>query len=478
MDFRLDNKWIIVLIFLYSTNEFLMGINDIKITVETENYPMFDRQSIHIALLLWGSIFSLIAALCMFMSRNFDREKRRWMLFMLLTCTVLLCSDALAWAFRGGAGMSGYLMVRISNFLVFVMSDTMLFFFHGYTCCYLFAGKDAGEKPPTWRIKAGYLIAVIGVLLVVISQFTNLYYYFDAKNFYHRSPAYIISLIVPMAGMLLDLTLIVQYRENVSREIFVALISYIALPFMGAVALAFYYGISLINIAISISMILMFVTAMEEQNQNLAKKESEATELRISLMMSQISPHFLYNSLNSIYHLCDKNIELAKQAISDFSEYLRHILGSVNRTTPIEFEEELKYVKNYLSLEQMRFDEDLNVLYHIEATNFCVPALSVQPLVENAVKHGICRKEDGGTLILFTKEYEEYFEIVVSDDGVGFDPEKRPEDGKLHVGIENVKQRLEAMCGGTLTIESRPGEGTRVTIRLPKEKKNENTRRR
>lgn len=439
---------------------------------------MFDRQSIHVALLLWGCIFCLIAALCMFMSRNFDREKRRWMIFMELVCAVLLISDAFAWAFRGGRGMTGYLMVRISNFLVFALSDVILFLFHGYICCYLFGEVTDRETLPMRRIRTGYLIPVAGVLLVVISQFTHLYYYFDENNFYHRSPAYIVSIIVSMAGMILELSLLIQYRKNVSREIFISMLSYIALPFVAAVILAFYYGISLINIAISISMILLFVTTMVEQNQNLARKESEAAELRISLMMSQISPHFLYNSLNSIYHLCDKNVELAKQAISDFSEYLRHILESVKCTKPISFGEELKYVKNYLNLEQMRFGEDLNVVYRIETTDFKVPALSVQPLVENAVKHGICQKEDGGTLILSTKEYGDHFEIVVSDDGVGFDPGKKPDDGRIHVGIENVRQRLEAMCGGTFTIESRPGEGTCVTVCLPKEKKDENTCRR
>ncbi len=431
---------------------------------------MFDRQSIHVALLLWGSIFCLIAALCMFMSKNFDRKKRRWMLFMQLTSAVLLISDALAWAFRGGTGMTGYLMVRISNFLVFVLSDVIIFLFHGYTCCYLFGKIKDKKKLPACRMKAGYLIAAAGVFLVIISQFTNLYYYFDAANFYHRSPAYIVSMMAPVAGMILDLSLIIQYRKNISREIFVALVSYIVLPFGATIILIFYYGVSLVNIAISISMILMFITAMVEQNRMLAQKESEAAELRISLMMSQISPHFLYNSLNSIYHLCDKDVELAKQAISDFSEYLQHILGSVKRTKLIGFEEELEYVKNYLRLEKMRFGEDLNLLYHIETTDFCVPALSVQPLVENAVKHGICQKEDGGTLILSTKEYKDHFEIVVSDDGVGFDTKQKPDDGKLHVGIDNVSQRISVMCGGKLTIKSSPGDGTNVTVWLPKKK--------
>ena len=141
----------------------------------------------------------------------------------------------------------------------------------------------------------------------------------------------------------------------------------------------------------------------------------------------------------------------------------------MDRTTPIRFEEELQYVKVYLQLEEMRFAEDLKIQYQIEATDFFVPALSVQPLVENAVKHGICAQEEGGTLIVSSREYEDCFEVTVSDDGVGFDTSKNLSDERAHIGIHNVRQRLHMMCGGTLTIESRPGEGTIATIRLPKE---------
>ena len=92
-------------------------------------------------------------------------------------------------------------------------------------------------------------------------------------------------------------------------------------------------------------------------------------------------------------------------------------------------------------------------------------------LVENAVKHGICRREEGGTLIISTKEYGDYIEVRVSDDGVGFDPEQEKNDGKPHVGIKNVKKRLYTICHGTLIVNSKPGEGTTIIMRLPKENK-------
>ena len=198
------------------------------------------------------------------------------------------------------------------------------------------------------------------------------------------------------------------------------------------------------------------------------QKEKELMESRITLMISQIQPHFLYNSLNSIYHLCDMDAKLAQQAIGDFSEYRHHVLSSLKRTTPVLFEQELHNVKAYLQLEQLRFD-DLKIVYRIETSHFFVPALSVQPLVENAVKHGICGKEDGGTLVLSTREKEDCFEIIVEDDGVGFDVDSLPNDGEKHLGVHNVQSRLEAMMGGSLNIISTPGIGTTAIIRVPKE---------
>lgn len=95
---------------------------------------MFDRQSLHVALLLWGCVFCMIAALCMLVSRNFERRKRLWLLGMQLSCAILLLSDALAWGFRGVPGIAAGWTVRISNYLVFTFSDIVLLLFHSYVC--------------------------------------------------------------------------------------------------------------------------------------------------------------------------------------------------------------------------------------------------------------------------------------------------------------------------------------------------------
>ena len=121
----------------------------------------------------------------------------------------------------------------------------------------------------------------------------------------------------------------------------------------------------------------------------------------------------------------------------------------------------------------MRFEEDLRVEYDIGADDFMLPALTIQPLVENAVKHGIIPKKGGGTVTLATREESDCYRIIIADDGVGFVPGIKKEDGKSHVGIRNVRQRLREMCRAELDIESALGKGTKTTITLPKEQQNE-----
>lgn len=427
---------------------------------------MFDRQSLHIALLMWGCIFSLIAALCMFMSKNFDKEKRRLILTLLLLTALLLGMDAATWDFRGDAGRTAYYMVRISNFFVFAVSDVILWFFHAYVCCCLFE-KRKEQRKGIFRVKLVYAICMVGVLLVILSQFIHLYYYFDADNFYHRSGGYILSVLLPFAGMLLDFSLLIQYRKNVEKEILVSLISYILLPFVALIIQTFYYGISLINIAISISMILMFVVAMEEQNQNLARKEKEAADLKISLMLSQIAPHFVYNALTTIQQLCVKDPKMAQETVGEFAAYLRGNLDALNKEECIPFEKELQHVKHYLAIEKKRFGDRVNVIYDIQEEDFVLPPLTLQPIVENAVKHGICKKREGGTIHIHTEKTDHEVRIIVEDDGVGFDSGHLPEDGRAHVGIKNVTDRLKSFGSGSLTVTGEPGKGTVAVITLP-----------
>ncbi len=198
--------------------------------------------------------------------------------------------------------------------------------------------------------------------------------------------------------------------------------------------------------------------------------ETELKDKSIAVMISQIQPHFLYNSLNSIAELCVVDPKRAEKATINFSRYLRGNMGALNEKKPIEFEDELSHLNNYIELEKLRYGDDLQFEYDIREKGFTLPALTVQPLVENAVNHGIrYHKMKGKVKIASYCDAHNYY-VSIEDDGVGFDPEKAMDDGRKHVGIANVKYRLEVLCGGSIDIKSVKGQGSIVTIRIPKEK--------
>lgn len=193
---------------------------------------------------------------------------------------------------------------------------------------------------------------------------------------------------------------------------------------------------------------------------------------RIQIMLSQIQPHFLYNTLGAIGNLYSDNPE-AQKAIFNFSSYLQGNMYSLSETNPIPFTTELEHTKAYLELEQLRFGDKLNVVYDLQATDFLLPTLTLQPLVENAVRHGVRHNPGGaGTVTVSSRETPEHWEVTVSDDGPGFDPAQIDTGERPHIGLNNVRERLRSVSGGALRIDSAPGKGCRVTIELPKEAEN------
>ena len=195
--------------------------------------------------------------------------------------------------------------------------------------------------------------------------------------------------------------------------------------------------------------------------------EAELKDSRISIMLSQIQPHFIYNTLGTIERMCLKDPQKAFELVRNFSLYLRGNFSELDSVTPIRFTEELKHIEYYVNIEKVRFP-DMRIEYDVEATEFVLPALSVQPLVENAIKHGLMRLETGGTVKIHSYETPTHFCVEVTDDGVGFDTDA-PIDEKKHVGLRNIRGRLKAMVNGALVLESKPGVGTKAMIMIPKE---------
>ena len=198
-------------------------------------------------------------------------------------------------------------------------------------------------------------------------------------------------------------------------------------------------------------------------------EEALEADQRIQIMLSQIKPHFLYNALGAIEEMCDSDPQKAKDTTVKFAKYLRGSMDSISAKGTIPFEKELNHTRLYLDMEQIRFDDALRVRYEIECMDFEVPTLTLEPLAENAVRHGIRGNEDGrGTVTIAAREFADHYEVSVTDDGPGFDPDHLPTE-LGHVGIENVRGRLTRICGGRLEIRSAPGEGTTAIMILPKE---------
>lgn len=206
---------------------------------------------------------------------------------------------------------------------------------------------------------------------------------------------------------------------------------------------------------------------LAEAERQIAEQEHQLTESRMAIMMSQIKPHFIYNTLGSIEQLCEVQPDAAAQLVHNFSKYLRGNLGELDNPAPIRISREMEHVRCYVSIEKTRFP-DITVNFDLQSEDFLLPALSVQPLVENAIKHGLMKLPEGGTVTVSTYETDTHYCVRVVDTGAGFDPATLRQDDR-HVGLRNIRTRLETMCGGTLTVQSTPGLGTTVTIQIPRE---------
>ncbi|WP_026511213.1 sensor histidine kinase [Butyrivibrio sp. LC3010] len=313
------------------------------------------------------------------------------------------------------------------------------------------------------------------ILLLVISYLVMLVFYlfrggvisFDGNNF-EKGPLYFIGQVGGYSLLFLTFIYMVVYRQYLKLNNILRLLSIVFFPLIGVIIRSFVPDLEVLPYSFCLSLIFMDNTFQYEQERLILEQEDKISRDRIKILLSQIRPHFLYNVLNSIYVLCEKDPEKAQEAIGRFADYLRGNLDSLEKAECITLQKEMDHVTNYLSLEKMRFREKLTIKYDIKDERFLLPALSVQLLVENAVKHGIHKKEEGGIVRVESFSDEDYYYVVVEDNGVGFDSEEIKNSDGLHIGLDNLRERLLTMCKGLLIIESTKGVGTKSTIKIPK----------
>ena len=415
--------------------------------------------TINFAISVAGLVVCILGLIMAITGSAPEKRTKRYFVTFFSLLIAYVAANLLSQIEGGRNGMKLFLFLESAFSSILTLLLTVFLLFQ--------SGENRWQRSVWFRVAVG--LWVVYMALLVYTQFSTTIYYYDAQGVYYRGPLYPLLLVPPVCIMALNLLLLWRRRNRFSHKQRVAFAIYILVPMLTMLVQMLFYGLYVIVLGTSAAALFMFLYIQRDQAERYAKQESENAQLRVDIMLSQIQPHFMYNTLGAIGHLC-KNDPEAKAAVNRFSRYLRHNMDSLTQSEPIPFTTELEHTKAYLELEQLRFPEELKVEYDLQCTEFLLPTLTLQPLAENAVRHGIRKSESGaGTVKISTRETPDRYEITVTDDGAGFDIHAgTPDDGQTHIGLDNVRERLRRISGGELHIESAPGRGCRAMILLPK----------
>lgn len=320
---------------------------------------------------------------------------------------------------------------------------------------------------PRKRFWWAWTLAGVNAAVHFTALFSRLCFWIDQNNAYQSGPlAHFCLWISAILLVSVFAATIREFEPQKRKETWVPLLA--VLLIVGAIMLDYNVGavlqpVTYLTIAVVISCVMFYIWLhlqfVREHEQALQ------AEQRIQIMMTQIQPHFLYNTIATIRALCRRDAEKAGEVAEEFGAYLRQNLDTLGIAGLIPFRKELEHTQIYAKIEMVRF-ENIRVQYDIRDDQFSLPPLTVQPLVENAIRHGVRIRQEG-IVKVSTWRNEDAHVIEVRDNGTGFDVKKIEEADSSHIGIRNVRERVEKMCGGSLKVESRTDEGTTITILIP-----------
>ncbi len=321
------------------------------------------------------------------------------------------------------------------------------------------------------------LWAVFFVLLVSV-PFIDGFIYIRSETQYYRGPLHPL-LLTPIIGvLLLNFAGALRRRARLSRKAFLSFMVALAPMTITLIVNLFADAVPIFDISYVLSALAMYSLVLSDQIEQdrrrqqeivrqqteIARQQREIAHERASVMVLQMRPHFIYNTLMTIHSLCRLDPRKAQQITMDFTNYLRKNFNAVASDSVIPFSTELEHTCAYLAVEQAQYDDMLVVEYDTPFIHFRLPPLSLQPIVENAVKYGMNPYSSPLHIFIRTRRTDSGVEIIVEDTGPGFDP---ADESKPHTTLTNIRQRLEMMCGGSMTITPREGGGTLVRVTIP-----------
>lgn len=428
--------------------------------------PNFNEMiELNIGLLVFAILvtFFILLGCVGYKSRNLSYMRN----FVWIVCMnlVMLIGECGLWIMK--LGFKNVWLTKLFGFFSYGGGTIMALF---YLFCILSFVEERGAPDVSYR--SAYLMRIVCgcyLVLVFLSMFNGMLFQVDAHGNLTDGPYYWIAWLIDPMILLIEILVVVHYRKNLSRFGTIVMLNFGLVSLLTTGLQSIWYPVPEL-LACTLALLLMFMLFYWEMEKNLVENERELMQSQVSLAISQIQPHFLYNTLSTIAELCRKDSAMAEEVTYRFALYLRGNLEHMGDSFPVEFSKELKHVQTYLWIEKIRFQHELQVVYDIQTEDFIIPALTVQPLVENAVKHGMMGSENVCTITIRTKCVERGYQVIIEDDGCGFDPEQVKNDGRKHIGIESVRNRLRFMVGGILTVRSVIGKGTTVIIEIPGKK--------
>ena len=416
--------------------------------------PNFNEMSLlNVSLLVFSALVTLFLLIGAITDMN---RKSRFMssfIILLISNILMQLGEAGIWFFAGE--LENIVLLNISAMMSMVFSYVLI---SAYAHCLteFVCERKKVSFVPNYIILA---ICSIYILLSVISLFNGMFFSFDENGCFVNGPMYGLVRAFDLIVIIIGIFWVMCYRKILTLREISFLISFNVLPLL-SMTLQRFWEPTPQYMAVTLSLIVIYVLFHGEITRQLA-------DSRISIMLSQIQPHFMHNMLTTIMYMCRTEPEEAEKTVGQFADYLRANMDSLTLKQCIQFETELKHVKTYWSLEEKRFGDKIRAVYDIQENSFMLPSLTIQPIVENAVKHGM-RKGKQLTVTIRTYSDVNNYYVEINDDGRGFDVNAFENDGKSHIGIKNVQQRLKMMCGGELMVNSVPDQGTDAVIKIPK----------
>ena len=396
-----------------------------------------------------------------------SRWNRRFFLsyFLVFLLCCLYSFTEMAFQYYIGPGSIFFVLLLLESLLL-AIPQPMLTVYLLHSC---------GENIRSSKLLRTVLgLWVIYCLVLVSAVFINGFVYITPENQYYHGPLYPLIPIPIIAVLLLNFTGTMRRRTRLSRKTFLSLvIAQMPMAFTLILNL-FVDAVLLFGISYVLSALVMYSLVLSDQieqtiqyQQKIAEQQGEIARQRANVMVLQMRPHFIYNTLVSIHSLCGINPQKAQQITMDFTNYLRRNFNAVASDSTIPFSMELEHTRAYLAVEQAQHEDMLSVDYDTPYTHFRLPPLTLQPIVENAIKHGMDPYHGPLHISIRTRNTDSGTEIIVEDDGSGFDPS---DESRPHTALDNIRQRLELMCAGNLDVMSRDGGGTTVTVTIPDQK--------